>query len=86
VTTRGGGGPHGQKRSNGNRYVTKGKGSDGRRVRTVNRRDELGSLKGLDRGFTFLTNDGAALAYDIARALNLDQQDPWPKGQPRPLP
>jgi hypothetical protein len=75
-----------QKRTHRTRYSTKGKGPDGMRRRKVNRRYRLSSLKGLDRGFTFLTNDGAALAYDIARAIQLDHSLPWPRGQPRPLP
>jgi hypothetical protein len=75
-----------QKRTHRSRFSNKGVGPDGLRRRKVNRRYKLGSLTGVDRGFTFLTNDGAALAFDVARALALPNAEPWPKGQPRPLP
>ncbi len=55
--------------------------------RRSRRRYRLSSLRGgATAGCTFLTNDGPALAIALARALQLDQTEPWPKGQRRPLP
>lgn len=63
------------------------KGFNGQRTRPVNRRWRLGSLHGLDTGFTYLTNDGPGLAVALARAIEqLQQEESWPPGQPRPLP
>lgn len=75
-----------QKRTERTRSSRNGARDDGNRRRYVNRRYKLRSLKGDLTGFTFLTNDGAALALTIARALQLDDRQSWPKGQPRPLP
>ena len=44
------------------------------------------TLKGTDSGFSYLTADGARLAFDVARTLALADPPPSPKGQPRPLP
>ena len=64
------------------------RGVTGQRTRPVNRRWSLSSLHGLDTGFTFLTNDGPALATAIARAIDQPQEEEqqWTPGQPRPLP
>jgi hypothetical protein len=62
------------------------KGLGGRRRRAVNRRWTLRSLVGTQSGFTLLTNDGPNLAVAIARATTPHQEEPWPPGQPRPLP
>ncbi len=63
------------------------RGRTGDRPRAVNRCWKLSSLIGLDTGFTFLTNDGPALAVALARAINHQQEEtPWPPGQPRPIP
>ena len=75
-----------QKRSHRTRLSRKGSRPDGLRKRMVNRRYKLPTLKGTNRGFMFLTNDGAHLGYDIARALDLPNTEPWPSGEPRPLP
>ena len=75
-----------QQRTQRTRLSRKGKRPDGMRKRMVNRRYRLPTLKGTDRGFMFLTNDGAQLAYDIARALQLNNTEPWPTGQRRELP
>lgn len=75
-----------QKRTHRTRSSRKGARWDGNRRRMVNRRYKLPTLKGTDRGFMFLTNDGARLAFDIARALQLDDAEPWPRGERRPLP
>ncbi|MEM9890948.1 MAG: hypothetical protein AAF962_08810 [Actinomycetota bacterium] len=58
---------------------------EGRRRRSVNRRWKLASLVGTEAGFTFLTNDGPALALAVATATTL-KEETWPPGQPRPLP
>ena len=44
------------------------KGLNGQRSRFVNRRWKLRSLICVDSGFTFLTNDGPAVAMAIAKA------------------
>ncbi|MEM7338115.1 MAG: hypothetical protein AAF467_05675 [Actinomycetota bacterium] len=75
-----------QKRTHRTRLSRNGKRPDGLRRRMVNRRYTLPTLKGTNRGFMFLTNDGAQLAYDIARALQLNNRAPWPTGQQRHLP
>ena len=64
------------------------KGRTGDRPRAINRRWKLSSLVGLDSGFTFLTNDGPALAVALARAIHQPDQEetPWPPSQTRPLP
>ena len=62
------------------------KGPTGQRSRPVNRRWKLRSLVGVEAGFTFLTNDGPNLAVALARATTPHQEEPWPRGQPRPLP
>lgn len=64
----------------------KTRGFCGQRTRAVNRRWRLSSLKGTESGFTFLTNDGPGLALAIARAITPHEEEPWPRGQPRPLP
>ena len=54
--------------------------------RAARRRYRLSSLTGgAKSGFTFLTNDGPALAIALARALEPDRE-PWPPGERRPLP
>ncbi|MCP3989427.1 MAG: hypothetical protein GY724_10155, partial [Actinomycetia bacterium] len=75
-----------QKRTNRTRLSRKGKRPGGLRRRMVNRRYTLPTLKGTGRGFMFLTNDGAQLGFDIARALDLPNTEPWPAGIQRPLP
>ncbi len=62
------------------------KNLDGQRSRWVNRRWRPRSLVGTQSGFTFLSNDGAALAIDIARAITQPKENLWPPGQKRPLP
>ena len=61
------------------------------RFRKLRRRYSLSSLDAQrDIGFTYLVNDGPAFVVGLARALALmgdnDDPDPWPAGQPRPLP
>ena len=75
-----------QKRTERTKLSRNGQGPNGLRLRFVSRRYRLKTLKHTNRGFTFLTNDGAQLAYDIARALALHHAEPWVAGEPRPLP
>ena len=64
---------------------------DQKRWRTVNRRWRLRSLTPNgpavdgERGFTVFANDAPLLAIQIARQLH-GEEEPWPKGQTRPLP
>lgn len=56
------------------------------RCRAAVRHYQLRSLRdGAGSGCSYLTNDGAALAVALARALD-DEPSAWPAGQPRPLP
>ena len=73
-------------RSDAERWLAGIRTGPGQRKRTVNRRYRLRSLVGTDTGFTFLTNDGPAVAVDLARAINPTNNQPWPKGERRPLP
>jgi hypothetical protein len=62
-----------------------------KRRRRVTRRWQLRSLTPQgpaadgERGFTVFSNDAPALAIQLARAIH-QTDEPWPRGQPRPLP
>ena len=78
--------PDRRPRTRRTRYSRTGHGPNGLRKRWIHRRYSLPTLKGTDSGFSYLTADGARLAFDVARTLALADPPPWPKGQPRPLP
>lgn len=54
----------------------------GQRTKVVNRRYRLPSLVGTDSGFGFLASDDPSIAI----ATTTQEEAPWPRGQPRPLP
>lgn len=54
--------------------------------RFVCRRKRIRSLKDSSSGFSFYADDGPWLAMQLARMLELQNPQPWPRGARRPLP